>query len=237
MGVLFDMFRKKPRQTQTNNVPKFERYDLEDVLDFKIGKVYPLGKNSGFCMTKNQDGSFRFFSDENAKPEERVDLTTVLDISCNRADWESVCEQKAAGQGVLRFQEYGKEGLVNYHGKVVVPANYDMILFFGKFIACKGSFRTDLIDADTLTAKSFEGRIEFLDETRFVFFEKGHYGLAGLYEGVLLAPKYNKIEGVRFADGGLGYRTTNNDQVQYFDKGLNLAKMAQIIDTTRQINN
>ena len=46
-----------------------------------------------------------------------------------------------------------------------------------------------------------------------------------------------KIEGVRFADGGLGYRTTNDDQVQYFDKGLNLAKTAQIIDTTRQINN
>ena len=235
MGVLFNMFRRQPKQTQTDNIPKFERFDLEDQLGFRVGKIYPLGKGSGFYMTKNEDGSYRFFSDEGVKPGERVDLTTKHDISCNRGDWESVSEQKVAGQGVLRFQEYGKEGLVNYQGKVVVPANYDMVLFFGKFIACKGSFRTDLIDADTLTAKGFEGRIEFLDETRFVFFEKGHYGLAGLREGVLLAPEYDKIESIKDSEGNSGYRATQNDQVKYFDRDAKLTKTAKLVATTRQL--
>lgn len=237
MGVFFNMFKRQTIQTKTDNIPKFERYDFEDELGFKVGKVYSLGKESGYFMTKNQDGTYRFFSGANVKPEDAADLTTSLDISCNRADWESVSEQKAAGQAVLRYQEYGKEGLINYQGKVIVPANYDMVLFFGKFIACKGSFRTDLIDADTLTAKSFEGRIEFLDETRFVFFEKGHYGLAGLYSGVLLEPEYDKIEGVRGKDGSMFYRAVKDEDVLYFDNDLNVAKMAQIVPTTKQLNN
>ena len=47
MGVLFNMFRRQPKQTQTDNIPKFERFDLEDQLGFRVGKTYPLGKGSG----------------------------------------------------------------------------------------------------------------------------------------------------------------------------------------------